>query len=69
MEDEKQKYYVYVLRSIKTNYRYIGQTNNLERRLQEHEEGLTKSIRNMRPYALEMVEVYKNRVEAIGREK
>ena len=68
MEDKK-KYYVYVLRSLKTSYRYIGQTNDLERRIQEHDNGLTRSIRHMQPYVLEYIEVYASRLEAVRRER
>ena len=62
-------FYVYVLRSHKNGYRYIGQTNNLERRLREHNEGLTKSIKFQLPFAVEFTEEYSTRVEAVRREK
>ncbi len=62
-------FYVYVLRSLKNNYRYIGQTNNLEKRLLEHNEGMTKSIRFQIPFVLEHSEIFKTRIEAIRREK
>jgi len=61
-------FYVYVLRSKKNNYRYIGQTNNLDRRIKEHNEGLTKSIRFQRPFVLEYYEEFQTRFEAIKRE-
>lgn len=38
-------FFVYVLRSQKSGYRYIGQTNNLKKRIQEHNSGLTSSIK------------------------
>ncbi len=62
-------YYVYVLRSLKNNYRYIGQTNNLEKRLEEHNLGMTKSIKFQLPFILEYTEEFKTRIEAIKREK
>jgi putative endonuclease len=62
-------FYVYVLRSLKNNYRYIGQTNNLEKRLLEHNEGMTKSIRFQIPFVLEYSETFETRIEAIRREK
>ena len=62
-------FYVYILRSKKSGYRYIGQTNDLQRRLKEYDEGFTKSIRFQLPLVLEYVEVYKTRIEAIRREK
>ena len=62
-------FYVYVLRSQKTNYRYIGKTNNLTRRLAEHNQGLTRSIRFQVSFVLEYVEVFAARKEAIKRER
>jgi len=44
--------YVYILLSLKDGNRYIGSTNNLERRFKEHREGLVKSTRFRRPIAL-----------------
>jgi len=62
-------YYVYVLRSKKNGYRYIGQTNNLKRRIDEHNLGLTKSIRFQLPFSLEYTEKFETRVDAVRREK
>ena len=62
-------FYVYVLRSRKNNYRYIGQINDIERRLKEHNEGLTKSIRFQRPFVLEYYERCQSRCAAIKKEK
>ncbi|MBI4407654.1 MAG: GIY-YIG nuclease family protein [Candidatus Kerfeldbacteria bacterium] len=63
------QYYVYVLRSQKSGYRYIGQTNDLQKRLTEHNAGLTAATRNQKPYSLEYSEVYKTRKEAMQRER
>ncbi len=62
-------FYVYVLRSLKNSYRYIGQTNNLEKRLLEHNQGMTRSIRFQLPFVLEYSEIYQTRIEAMKREK
>ena len=62
-------FYVYVLRSQKNGYRYIGQTNNLKRRLREHNLGLTKSIRFQLPFQIEHIEKYPTRKGAVKREK
>ncbi len=62
-------YIVYVLRSQKNGYRYIGYTDNLERRLFEHNSGLTKSIRYQIPFVVEYTEEYQTRLEAVAREK
>ncbi|MDZ7611796.1 MAG: GIY-YIG nuclease family protein [Candidatus Moranbacteria bacterium] len=43
---------VYVLLSLKDNCRYIGSTNNLERRIREHNSGQVRSTKNRRPLKL-----------------
>lgn len=60
---------VYVLRSLTNNRHYTGYTNNLERRLVEHNSGKTKSIKFTRPFELIYKETYNTRLEAIRREK
>ncbi|MBU6142131.1 GIY-YIG nuclease family protein [Patescibacteria group bacterium] len=43
---------VYILKSEKDNSLYIGKTNDLKRRLAEHNRGDTPSIRSKRPLVL-----------------
>lgn len=62
-------YYVYVIRSLKDNRNYIGYTNDLSRRLQEHNRGKSKSVKYRGPFELIYYEEYTSRVEAIHREK
>ena len=62
-------FYVYILRSLKNGYRYIGQTTDLQKRIREHNQGLTKSIRFQIPFTLEYTETFTTRQEAIKREK
>jgi putative endonuclease len=38
-------FYVYILRSSKDGKRYVGMTENLERRMNEHESGRVKSTK------------------------
>jgi len=44
--------YVYILKGIKDNKRYIGSTINLEKRVRQHEEGHVESTKNRRPLML-----------------
>ena len=44
--------YVYVLKSEKDGDLYIGKTNDLKRRLAEHNAGHTPSIRSRIPFVL-----------------
>ena len=63
-------YFVYVLRTSSDTL-YIGQTNNLDKRLREHQSKSTKSARYVRCFdSVKLVysEKYKTRKEAIKRE-
>jgi len=44
--------YVYILQSEKNAKYYIGSTNDLNRRLSEHNSGQTKSLMNLLPMKL-----------------
>jgi len=45
-------FYVYVLESLKDGNRYIGYTNNLKRRIKEHQAGYNFSTEFRRPFNL-----------------
>ena len=60
---------VYILRSLKDKGFYIGCTNNLERRLLEHERGYNDSTKLRRPFELVYREDYVQRAVAYSREK
>lgn len=61
-------YYVYILRSEKDGSLYIGYTNNLKKRILEHNNGLSLSTKNKRPYKLIFYEAFINRIDAKHRE-
>lgn len=60
---------VYILKSLKTAYFYTGHTNNLSRRLEEHNNGTTRSIKYQCPWTVVYTERYLDRASAIKREK
>lgn len=63
-------FYVYILRTS-SNTLYIGQTNNLEKRLKEHRGKASKSAKYIRYFdSVELVysEKYSTRKEAMQRE-
>lgn len=63
-------YFVYVLRTS-SNTLYIGQTNNLKKRLQEHKAKTSKSAKYLRLFSsfdLVYKEEYPTRIEAMRRE-
>jgi len=59
----------YVLRSRKNGRLYTGSTNNLQRRLEEHQRGKNIYIRNAWPFDLIYGEDCPNRLEARRRER
>jgi putative endonuclease len=61
-------YWVYILRSQKDNKLYIGHTDNLDRRLEEHNSGKDKSTSWRRPFELYYSEQFDSRKEAVRRE-
>ena len=61
-------YFVYLLKSKKDNKYYIGQTNNINRRLSEHNSRREKSTKHRAPFELIGYEVYKTRNKARWRE-
>jgi len=64
-------FWVYVLKSQKDNKFYTGMTNNLKRRLTEHNLGMksTPSTHNRGPFSLIHEEVFQTRDEARRKEK
>lgn len=62
-------FYVYVLKSKKDNSLYIGYTNDLKRRFEEHNSGKNKSTKFKTPFELVYYEAYKSKSDAKYREK
>lgn len=62
-------WYVYVLKSLKNNRRYTGSTNNLTRRIWEHNSGFSKYTSLTRPFKVIYQEIYETRIEARRREQ
>jgi len=61
-------FYLYVLKSQKDNKFYIGSTNNLERRLKEHNDGKVLSTKSRLPFEIIYYEAYKAESDARKRE-
>ncbi|MCH8010613.1 MAG: GIY-YIG nuclease family protein [Candidatus Marinimicrobia bacterium] len=62
-------FYVYLLRSRKDGNWYTGYTNDLKKRLLEHNQGLNPSTKNRRPLELIYYEACLHRNDAKAREK
>ena len=62
-------YYVYVLLSGRDKKLYIGYTENLKLRFEEHQKGRVASTKNRQPLKLIYSEACLDRKDAIHREK
>ena len=61
--------YVYAIKSKKDGRIYVGMTDNIERRLKEHNSGKTKSTKGFIPWELIYEVEMENRENARVREK
>lgn len=59
---------VYAIKSISRNYIYVGLTNNLERRLNEHNNGKNKTTKPYKTFELIFSELVNSREDARKRE-
>ena len=62
-------FYVYILKSLKDKNLYIGSTNNLERRLKQHNNGEVFSTKSRVPFEIIYYEAYKAESDARKRER
>jgi putative endonuclease len=62
-------YFAYILKSIGHEYFYKGHCQDLEKRIQQHNSGMTESIRPYIPFKLVYSEEFETEREAITREK
>jgi putative endonuclease len=56
-------FYVYVLKSIKDKKLYIGKTNDLKRRIKEHNNAKVSATKERLPMELVYYEAYKNKTK------
>ena len=68
-KSKPMNYYVYALKSKTRKYIYVGLTDNVERRLGEHNRGKSKTTKPYRPFQLIYSELFSSRVEARLKEK
>ncbi|MEM1322362.1 MAG: GIY-YIG nuclease family protein [Bacteroidota bacterium] len=61
-------YLVYAIKSLERNYIYVGLTDNLNRRLSQHNSGKSKTTRPYRPFMLLYSEQFNTRPEARKKE-
>jgi len=61
---EKRRFCVYAIQSEITGRVYLGQSDCVQRKLMEHNEGRVKSTRHERPWKIMATEFFKNRDQA-----
>lgn len=64
-----ENYFVYILQSQKDSRFYSGQTNNLEKRIQDHNKGYSRYTKSFRPWKLFANKKYPSRKDAMALEK
>ena len=62
-------FYVYVLKSLKRNFMYVGYTTNYKNRIKRHNSKQVKSTKPFSPLKLIFLEVYTNIKDAKRRER
>ena len=62
-------YYVYAISSATKKYIYVGISNNVPRRLSEHNNGYNKTTKPYKPFKLLFIENFDTRLLARKREK
>jgi putative endonuclease len=63
------EYFVYVLKSELDGRLYKGHTENIDKRIKEHNSGRTISTKGYKPWKLVYFETFQTRGEAVLREK
>jgi len=59
-------WYVYVIKSLKNERLYVGSTNDIKRRLKEHNDGVGgKYTKDNRPFKLVFYEAFLNKKDAM----
>jgi len=62
-------YYAYVIKSLNVNCFYKGHCKDLKKRIDQHNSGMTESIKMYAPFKLVYSEDFETMEEAIKREK
>jgi putative endonuclease len=62
------KFFVYILQSMKDFSFYIGQCDDLDKRMSKHFDGMSKYTASKKPWRLVYFEMYNSRSDAIKRE-
>ena len=69
MNPQPAVFYVYILESLKDHSFYIGQCDDLDKRMSKHFDGMSRYTASKRPLRLRYFEILSTRSDAIKREK
>jgi putative endonuclease len=61
-------FFVYIIRSELNGWFYVGMSQDVDKRLKEHNSGKARSTKGYRPWALFFFESFDTRIEARKRE-
>ena len=61
-------FYIYILQSLKDGSYYVGSTQNLEERIERHNQGRSQYTKPRRPWKLVYSEEHTDRSNAVKRE-
>jgi putative endonuclease len=64
----KMPYFVYIIQSLKDGTYYVGATQDLDSRLERHNQGRSQYTKSKRPWELVYSTEYPNKSEAMKRE-
>jgi putative endonuclease len=62
-------FYTYAIKSIERNYIYVGLTDNLQKRFNQHQSGKNITTKPYRPFRLFYNDIFETRAAAREREK
>lgn len=62
-------YYVYAIYNQDKNYIYVGLSDNLQRRMNQHNKGYNRTTKPYRPFKILITEKFEDRKETRKREK
>jgi putative endonuclease len=62
-------FFVYILQSLRTGRFYVGQTDNLMVRFNQHRQGDVSSTKGYRPWWMPYYECFSSRADALRRER
>jgi len=62
-------FYVYFLKSVNNNFRYVGYTSDLKQRLFQHNSGKNKSTKAYLPFVIDAYIAVKNEIIAKNLER